>query len=140
MCSAWRTAGASMGEGETVGYQLVFWREEVDFDVPPLTVCESLMNERMVDGLVTLPIASIISGLLDALPGAVRESGGGSEWIYWLSEDQRSSVQIDWTDVHVFADCRYLEHDVANRIIELLARFGCPLYDPQVDKRFDSAS
>ena len=123
-----------------MGYQLVFWQEEDDLDVPPSTVCASLLNEQAVDGLVALPIAGILSGLLDELPGAVRESDGAVQWIYWLSDDERSSVQIDWTDLHVLADCRYVEHDVVNRIIELLARFGCPLYDPQVDERFDATT
>ena len=34
----------------------------------------SLINGRAVDGLATLPIESILSGLVAALPGSVRES------------------------------------------------------------------
>jgi hypothetical protein len=100
-----------------------------------------LINERTVEGLATLPIASILTELVVALPGSVRESnGGGLEWIDWVSEDDQSGVQIRWSDVHVFADCRQASYEVVNRIIAVLAGFGCPLYDPQVDKRFDPST
>ena len=101
----------------------------------------SLINGRPVDGLARLPIASILSELVAALPGSVRESNGrGLEWIDWISDDDQSSVQIWWSDVHVHADCRGVSYEVANRIIGVLDKFGCPLYDPQVDERFDAST
>ena len=102
---------------------------------------QSLIDGRAVEGLVTLPITSILPELVVALPGSVRESNGeGLEWIDWSSEDDQSSVQIWWSDVHVCADCRNASYDVVNRIIGVLHGFGCPLYDPQVDERFDSSA
>ena len=104
-------------------------------------VYRSLINGRPVDGLAILPISSILSELVAALPGSVRESNErGLEWIDWISNEDQSSVQIWWSDVHVHADCRNVSYEVANRIIGVLAGFGCPLYDPQVDKRFDSST
>lgn len=100
----------------------------------------SLIDHRPVEGVATLPIESILTELVVALPGSVRESNGaGREWIDWVGEDDESSIQILWSDVHVYADCRNAEYEVVNRIIEVLADFGCPLYDPQVDKRFDTS-
>ena len=91
--------------------------------------------------MAILPIASILEELVAALPGAARESNGrGLEWIDWVSDDDQSSVQIWWSDVHVYADCRHVPYEVANRIIGVLADFGCPLYDPQVDERFDKST
>jgi hypothetical protein len=47
-------------------------------------------------------VTSILTELVVALPGSVRESnGGGLEWIDWVGEDDQSRVQIWWSDVHV---------------------------------------
>ena len=101
----------------------------------------SLINGRAVDGLETLPIESILSELVTALPGSVRESDpAGWETIDWVDEDDQSRIQISWSDLHVQVDCRQVSYDVVNRIIGVLADFGCPLYDPQVDERFDSTT
>jgi hypothetical protein len=119
----------------------VFWRQVSDPVIEPSTVYRSLITGRTVEGLATLPIASILTELVVALPGSVHDSnGGGSEWIDWVSDDDQSSVQLWWSDVHVFADCRNASHEIVNRIISVLAGFGCPLYDPQVDNRFDSST
>jgi hypothetical protein len=126
--------------GRAIGYDLAFWKQAGDQDLEPSTVYRSLIDHRTVDGLATLPIESILTQLVVALPGSVRESNGaGWEWIDWVSEDDQSSIQIWWSDLHVYADCRNAEYEVVNRIIDVLADFGCPLYDPQVDKRFDSS-
>ena len=99
----------------------------------------SLINGYSVDGVETLPIESILSELIAALPGSVRASlASGLEWIDWDSNDGLSSIQIWWSDVHVYVDCRSVSYEILNRIIEVLAGFGCPLYDPQEDKRFDA--
>ena len=71
---------------------------------------------------------------------SARQSEGGYEWIDWMSEDESASIQIWWSDVHVLADCRNVPYEIVNRIIDVLAQFDCPVYDPQVDRRFDSAS
>ena len=127
--------------GSAIGYDLVFWKQVSEQDVVPSTVYRSLINGRSVDGLATLPIASILSELVAALPGSVRESNArGLEWIDWVNDDDQSSLQIWWSDAHVYVDCRGASYEVINRIIGLLAEFGCPLYDPQVDKRFESST
>ena len=76
------------------------------------------------------------AGVKLVVPGKSLPGGAGWEWIDWVSEDDQSSIQLWWSDVHVYADCRNAEYEVVNRIIDVLADFGCPLYDPQVDKRF----
>jgi hypothetical protein len=132
---AWPARG-----GRAIGYDLAFWKQAGDEDLEPSTVYRSLIDHRTVEGLATLPIESILTELLVVLPGSVRESNGaGWEWIDWVSEDDQSSIQIWWSDLHVYADCRNAEYEVVNRIIDVLADFGCPLYDPQVDKRFESS-
>ncbi len=126
-------------EERAIGYDLGFWKETRDSGVAPSAVYWSLINGHSVDGVETLPIESILSELIAALPGSVRASlASGLEWIDWDSDDGLSSIQIWWSDVHVYVDCRSVSYEILNRIIEVLAGFGCPLYDPQEDKRFDA--
>ena len=121
-----------------IAYDLVFWKETGDPGVSPSVVYRSLIDGHSVVELETLPIETILSELIAALPGSVRESNtSGLEWIDWDSDDGLSSIQISWSNVHVYADCRSVSYEIVNRIIEVLAGFGCPLYDPQEDERFD---
>ena len=76
---------------------------------------------------------------LPSLARCASRTRAGWESIDWVDEDDQSSIQISWSDLHVHADCRQVSYEVANRIIGVLADFGCPLYDPQVDERFDSS-
>ena len=127
--------------GRAISYDLAFWKQDNDHHVEPSAVYRSLIDGRAMAGLATLPIESILRDVVAALPGAVRESNpAGWETIDWVDEDDQWSMQISWSDLHVLADCRQVPYEVANRIIGVLADFGCPLYDPQVDKRFDAAT
>jgi len=127
--------------GRAIGYDLAFWKQVNEQHLEPSAVYRSLIEGRAVNGLAALPIESILSEVVAALPGSVRESDpAGWESIDWVNEDDQCSIQISWSDFHVQADCRQVPYDVVNRIIGVLAEFGCPLYDPQAGKRFDSAT
>ncbi|MEP0480013.1 MAG: hypothetical protein ABJD23_07340, partial [Nonlabens sp.] len=49
----------------------------------------------------------------------------------------RSSFQIFTTTQFVRFDCRGIDGLDMNRIIEIMLKYNCPLYDPQVPKRYD---
>lgn len=105
--------------------------------VDPAGVLSSLANDEPVVGLAGLPIQEWIEAVLEAFPDARREPNGPSEWITWTSGDMAETFQMEWSPVHVWVTCRPLNVDVANRHIDIALRFGCPLYDPQTDERFD---
>jgi hypothetical protein len=92
-----------------------------------------------VAGLRPLPVEQIVSAIVAAFPQSVREPNGpSSEWIDWLSQDESSSFQVEWSSHHVRVDLRPLDRDIANMFIDVMSAFGCPLYDPQTGERFDS--
>jgi len=123
-----------------VSHELVFWQREHSQAMNSPAVYAALMDGGVIDGLRTLPIEDIASAILAAFPRAVREPNGpGSEWIVWESESERGSFQVEWSSQYVRVDLRPLDHDIANRFIDIMTdRFRCPLYDPQTRERFDS--
>jgi len=125
-----------------MSYQLVFWQREVGVGANAPAVYEALMDGGTVDGLRPLPIEDMAAAILAAFPTSVREPNGpSSEWIDWVSEDQHTAFQVEWSPQHVCIDLRPQNNDVANRLIDIVSGdFGCPLYDPQTGERFDSTS
>jgi hypothetical protein len=85
-----------------------------------------------------LPVEAFLSRLMQTFPSAVREPNGEAEWLDWSSSNARSGFQIEWTSQCVWASLRPLNEDDANRIIDVANEFDCPLYDPQMNKRFGS--
>ena len=65
----------------------------------------------------------------------------GSSPVFWEDDDGMTVVELSWSDVHVVAELRpagFSSGEVANRIIDVLEKFECPLFDPQTNERFDT--
>jgi hypothetical protein len=73
---------------------------------------------------------------VEAFPSAVREPA--SDLLVWQRHDQRSMFEITWSPVRVHVTLRAIETDDGNRLVDIAANFGAPLYDPQTGERFDS--
>lgn len=122
-----------------MSYELIFWDQPPQFDVAPIDVYSSLNDGDYVPGLVDLPVDAILGRVLGEFPGARREPNGpSSEWVDWSSLDGQLGFQVEWSGQHLRVDCRPLEHEVANRLIDIAAEFGCALFDPQTGERFVS--
>jgi hypothetical protein len=85
-----------------------------------------------VDGLASLPVADICSQLGKAFPKfdtskkfpTFRTSGG--------------SIEVSWSNYYFRFDLRGDCGTEAQTIIETMAGFECPLFDPQLNQRYDS--
>jgi hypothetical protein len=126
-----------------VGYQLVFWKQSDDA-APAVDTYQALMNETPTRGLRPLPLPSILGALahefpnMDPAPAADRPCP-----VFWEGDDGLTVVEFSWSDVHVSAELRpagFWSEEVANRVIDVLAGFDCPLYDPQTNERFDPSA
>lgn len=120
-----------------MSYDLCFWREEPGLRQNPRAVYDALINADAVDGLLQFPIESFLVDVEKAFPTAVRESTR-EPCLIWQSADQKSMFEITWSPVHLHATLRSVGTDDANRIVEIAAKLGAPLYDPQTGERFDS--
>ena len=54
----------------------------------------------------------------------------------WQS-DQTGFFQLRTTSQLVQVVCYSMEGEDMNKIIDVMLKFNCPLYDPQVGQRFD---
>jgi hypothetical protein len=119
-----------------MSYELCFWREQVGTPrtLDPRAVYEALMEERELEGLLPLPIEEFLAAVQQAFPSAGRAP---ANQLFWEDPDQKSSIEISWSAVHVRVDMRPLQNDHANRLIDIAAHFNAPLYDPQTGERFD---
>lgn len=84
-----------------------------------------------VEGLEDLPIEDI----LKKTASVFSDWNALNENIYEKSD---ASFEISVTSQTVRFDCYGVSEDDMNRLIDIMADFGCPLYDPQISTRFDS--
>ncbi|MCC9604241.1 hypothetical protein LOC67_27115 [Stieleria sp. JC731] len=99
-------------------------------------ICEHLAEDKLVDGIPILPIDDIKRAIIAEFPEIedVRTS------MIWEGND--SYFQVSWpvTATHVAVSCGYKLLDnpePLNRMIDMMGRFGCALYDPQTDERYE---
>ena len=90
----------------------------------------------MVDGIAHLPIKEIKAAVMSEFP----DIDDGLAEMTW--DGNESYFQIYWPvyPTHVSVSCGFklLENpEPLNRLIDLMARFGCALYDLQTDQRYE---
>ena len=121
-----------------MGHQLMFWQQDPDDRAEPRAVYHAVMQAERADGLVPLPLAQILTSLANQFAGVDPvPTPDGPCPVFW--EDGETIIEFWWSDVHVGAELRGpWSGEVANRVIDVLAEFRVPLYDPQTGERFDS--
>jgi hypothetical protein len=123
-----------------MSYELVFWKRQPGKAEAAIEVYTALIAGQTVDGLQVLPIDDWLLAIAREFPGSTRERNGSAEWMIWEAPDQTRVFEVSWSDHHVRVDCRGLGDREMNRIIDIAATFGAPLYDPQTSERFDSGA
>lgn len=120
-----------------MSYDFAFWREIAPVDATPAEICSRLYEDEDIDGLAELPLELIKDRLLIAFP-TIHVGATGLDW-----EGSDSYFQITWPPSPVNAILVSCGHsllkspDVINRLIDIMREFGCALYDPQIDTRFE---
>lgn len=111
-----------------MSYDLVFWKQRPDSTAAPREIYEALTDERRVAGLEPLHLDDIFRAIEAAFPGFQTQRA-------WNGGD-RGAFEFSASEFFVCFSCHGMSGDDMNTIIDIGARFGCPLYDPQVDQRF----
>ena len=115
-----------------MSYDMDFWRYKPGVSSDNQAVYEALSAGQQVEGLEDLPLPQILARLHEVLPG-------------WKPTDEETwesdgrIFQIYTTPQFFRVDCYDLSEEEINAIISALGEFGCPLYDPQVGKRFEGS-
>ena len=87
---------------------------------------------EIFDGLEALPIDKIIRTISCVF------SGWNATGKYNYEKNGVGSFQIFTTPQIIRFDCYGMSGPDMNLLIDIMAGYGCPLYDPQAQERFDS--
>lgn len=124
-----------------MSYDLYFWRQPARFAIEPEKVMNMIAADQNVEGLTAFSVSEIKRAFAAEFPD-IEDNGPQLVW-----EADEGGFDISWA-MHPGADqtsaiiaaCGHglLEApEILNRIIEVAAGFGCALYDPQVNQRFE---
>ena len=113
---------------------LLFWRQRDRNGGRSEEIAAALSDGRPVAGLDALPVDEIVARVNAHFP-LITEGGltyweGGADGMFELYR----------TAQHIHFCCRQLIGDHCNTLIDIMAEFKCPLYDPQVNQRFEGGS
>ena len=113
-----------------MSYDLNFWRYTPGSSGDHQSVYERLSDGQHVEDLEDLPIQEIRAEIATAFSDGWTQSGPD----HW--ECSSAAFQLFTTPQFLRVDCYRMGGEDMNRFIDVLQRYGCPLYDPRVGERF----
>ena len=122
-----------------MSYELYFWRQTKDTPLSPLETMNLLSTDQPVEGISSFPRSEVRAVLREYFP----EIEDGDSELTWKGDGsyfQISFAHPSDTEVHmIIANCGYeliKGQNAVNRLIEACTGFGCALYDPQTNERY----
>ena len=117
-----------------MSYDINFWKQERSLPMSAEEIYGHLCRGEAVDGLAPLPIDAILERLRDRFPSFDPKAE------FPDVEVDGGNIEFGWSDQHFRFDLRG-EVSAADRnaLVQIMHDYGCPLYDPQVNKRYDAA-
>ena len=113
-------------------YELLFWKYLEGIYLNHHEVYEAVEEQLQIDGLETLPVEVILNRFR-----TVFSSWEKVDETSWKNAIGNGAFQIKTTAQSVKIDCYGTEGKTMNLIVDTMAEFKCPLYDPQVPERYD---
>jgi len=116
-----------------MSYDLDFWKYKEGTYLNNQVVYEQCSNEQIVDGLETIPIDLILTDIKTEFAAWNMEESN----LDYENPSGKGAFHISYTTQFVRFDCYGMEGEDMNRIIDIMNKYDCPLYDPQVPQRYD---
>ena len=116
-----------------MSYDLDFWKYKKGTYLDNQEVYEKCSDEQTVYGLENLPIDAILKDIQTEFEDWKMEDSN----IDYENPKGKGAFQISTTEQFVRFDCYGMQGEDMNRIIEVMDKYDCPLYDPQVPQRYD---
>ena len=113
-----------------MGRDLSFWKTSKQPKIKNSQIYYELSNENKLDCISYLPIEEI---LMDFNNVFFDWNKPESSWY----EKEEKSFYLMITNQFVRADCYNLSEKDMNKIIDIMLKYECPLYDSIIDVRFD---
>ena len=111
---------------------LAFWK----YDEGKYLDNKAVYEQTCIEGVETAGLSALpISGILAKVSEVFGDYEKLDEYNY---ESQSGGFTITATAQSVLFSCSFsMPETDLNKIIEIMAGYACPLYDPQIDVRFD---
>ncbi|MCL1666565.1 hypothetical protein M2T82_00665 [Elizabethkingia ursingii] len=116
-----------------MGYDLNFWIYKKGIYLNNQEVYKKGSNGEIIEGLEELPIEQIHQEIADEFREWEMEDSDRS----WENPNGKGALIMESTSQFVRFDCYGMTGDDMNRIIDVMLKFGCPLYDPPT--RYDQS-
>ena len=111
---------------------LSFWKYKEGVYLDNQKVYETLSNEKFVEGVEMLLLPQILADIEKLFVDWEKLSDCDYE-------SDNGAFVITTTEQFVRFDCSGMRQEDINKLIDVLDKYGCPLYDPQISVRFDGA-
>ena len=109
---------------------LSFWKCKTDTVQNDEAVYNKLIAGVRVDAVEDLPVKNILLHVKDVF----------KEW-NWTSqttlEKEEQMIELFMTDQIIRFDCYSVTNENMNLIIDIMNKYGCPLYDSSISIRFE---
>ena len=114
-----------------MSYDINFWKLQHPLDLTPEQIYGRLCKREPVEGLAKLPVDQILERLKQAYPDFDPTES------FPMARTCEGSIEFGWSDQHFRFDIRGICGD-CQKAVDIMTEFGCPMYDPQLNKRHDA--
>lgn len=116
-------------------YELLFWKYVEEVYLNHHEVYEALLEKQEVEGLENLPVEVIMNRIASVFSKWQKVDDNS-----WQNTTGKGAFQVIVTPHSIKIDCYGTEGKTMDKLVDLMAEFKCPLYDPQVPERYDEMS
>lgn len=113
-----------------MGRDLSFWKYKTPSNTSNKTIYTKLSQGEFLECIDEIPIEQIINDFRNEFDDWINQKG---EYF----ENNEEAFQLMVTKQFVRADCYSLSEYSMNKIIDIMLKYDCPLYDAVIDVRFD---
>lgn len=113
-----------------MSYDINFWKQERTLNLSPEQIYGELCKGEAVEGLAKLPLDQIHARLEQVFPDYEAQ-------MWSTVQTSEGSIEFSWSEYHFRLDIRGICGE-CQKLVEVMREFGCPMYDPQVNRRYDS--
>ena len=114
-----------------MSYDINFWKQERSLKLSTEDIYGKLCEGEAVEGLAKLPVEQILLRLKQTFP----EFDSNEQ--FSTVETSEGSIEFSWSEQHFRFDIRGLCGE-CQKLVDVMTEFGCPMYDPQENKRYDA--
>lgn len=109
---------------------LSFWQSKGSDDLKNREIYTLLSNGEYIKDLGLLPISDILDDFRECF-----SNWKCNDYNYFVKENE--SFQLMLTTQFVRCDCYCMSEFNMNKIIDIMLKYDCPLYDSVIDVRFE---